>query len=355
MIREPHYRSLHQLVLKFKLMYRKLKIVLFTALVLTAILAYRKWHQDPCEERITYSSIDQEIDLDSLFLPAQKPELDKIWNEWDQFDTGSDSFQIVLNLSIHNGRATDIIGHYKEGTKHYGAVIHPRTPPAEGKIPVLMWVEGLDQFNPHVDILKDYIISALSKSLPDHLLVIPSFRGQSLRVGKHAFCSDGFFGDAFDGATDDALRFLQLVREQYAIDEENISIYGISRGGTVALLAGARESSFKNIITQAGPTDFLDRAVYNKFGMQYKYQFLSRDTAVNQIRTKIIKSSPLHFCQYIDANILLIHGRNDKTVDISNAQDIINKLSSKDNFTSVITESGHQANHISDLVDFISE
>lgn len=322
---------------------------------MAVIILYKRWNQDPCAQRITYTHIDHELNLDSLFLPVQMPELDKIWEEWDQFDSSSDSAKVVLNLSIQNGRATDIIEHTTEGNKHFGAVIHPRTPPEEDKIPTLLWVEGLDQLNPHVDILKDYVITALLKSLPDHLLVIPSFRGQSLRVGRQTYCSDGFFGDAFDGATDDALRFLHLVRAKYAIDEENISIYGISRGGTVALLAGARDSIFKNIIAQAGPTDFLDRAVYDKFGIQYKYQFLSRDTTVRGIRPKIIKSSPLYFCQYIPGNILLIHGRNDKTVDLSNAQKIINKLSSKDNFKQLITESGHLSNHIDDVKDFISQ
>lgn len=336
-------------------MRRNLKIGILITLVLVVSIVYRKWNQDACAQRITYANSDQKIDLDALFLPAREIELHQIWEEWDQFDPGSDSFKVVLNLSIHTGRATDIIAHSKDGDIHFGAVIHPRTPPANGKSPVLMWVEGLDQFNPQVDILKDYVITALSKSLPDHLLVIPSFRGQSLWVGRQRFCSDGFFGDAFDGATDDALRFLALVLDQYNTDEENVSIYGISRGGTVALLAGARNPIFRNIIAQAGPTNFLDRAVYEKFGIQYKYQFLSQDTAIIKIRPKIIKSSPLYFCQNIAGNVLLIHGKNDKTVDISNAQTIINQLSSRENFTSVITESGHQSNHVEDVRTFISD
>lgn len=336
-------------------MQRNFKTVLFIALALLAIIIYRRFNQDPCEQRISYANINRDIDLDSLFLPARELELDKIWEEWDRFDSGSDSFRVILNLSIHNGRATDIIEHTVEGKKHYGAVIKPRTPAEEGKIPMLMWVEGLDQFNPQVDILRDHVITNLLKSMPDHLLVIPSFRGQSLRIGKHTFCSDGFFGDAFDGATDDALRFLHLVNRQYAIDEEDISIYGISRGGTVALLAGARDPIFRNIIAQAGPTDFLDRAVYEKFGIQYKYQFLSQDSAIIKIRPKIIKSSPRYFCQNIAGNILLIHGQNDKTVDISNAQKVINQLSTRDNFTSLITESGHQSNHMQNVKEFISK
>ena len=179
--------------------------------------------------------------------------------------------------------------------------------------------------------------------LDQHFIIVPSYRGQALVIGGKRYCSDGFFGDAFDGATDDALRLLYLAQDNFTnIDTNKITIYGVSRGGTVALLAGIRNPEIDFVIAQSGPTDFLSSAVMNRYGFQYRYQFLSHKQSMDDIRAKILRSSPVHFIDSLQSRLLLIHGIRDKVVPISNADQIAARLANSSKTTYLKREAGHQ-------------
>ena len=86
------------------------------------------------------------------------------------------------------------------------------------------------------------------------IVVIPSFRGQQLIIGYNKYQSDGNVSDAFDGATTDALAFLNVTLKTFSqADESRIAIYGGSRGGTVALLASSRDKRIKRTIVCCDP------------------------------------------------------------------------------------------------------
>ena len=165
-----------------------------------------------------------------------------------------------------------------------------------------------------------------------------------------------FFGDAFDGATDDTLRLLDYVKYNFkGIDKKRIAVYGESRGGTVALLMGIRNSSINGVISAAGPTNFFSEEVYNRYGLQYKYQFLSEKKSLAKLREKIIKSSPIYFIENYQNNLLLIHGKNDKTVPISNTRKLIKKLNKKVNLDTLITNGGHTNNQLNKVIIWLND
>lgn len=316
--------------------------LILIGIVIILILSSRLSKSD-CENRISYANINlnQGINLDSLFSPATTAELAGIRREWIAMDMHSDSSSVMQTFNYY-GRKVQIIGHTAETRQHYGAFIYPLNYDSIASYPLLVWASGLDQRNPRVVLQGDNAIKALISSLDEHFILVPSFRGQALVLNQSNYCSDGFFGDAFDGATDDALRLLHLAKMNIpTIDLENITVCGVSRGGTVALLMGARDTTIRNLVAIAGPTDFLLEEVYDRYSNQYKYQFLSTTTDMPEIRKKIIESSPVHFIQDYRQSLLLIQGRNDEVVPLYNAQTVIAKMKEHDQFEAVINDGGH--------------
>lgn len=306
-------------------------------------MLYRSCNRCECEARVSYDNVNlnQDIDLDRLFRPAATNELNRVRQVWRDIDLRSDSFRIVTEFRFAGGRDVQVIEQYKEGVKHYGAILSPVDYDAQKKYPLLVWANGLDQTNPSVNLYGGSV-KKIMQELPDHFIVIPSYRGQALVLRQDRFCSDGFFGDAYDGAATDALRLLTLAKQEFSsIDHENISVFGLSRGGTVALLMAARDSTLKNIVSAAGPTNFFLQEVYQRYGQQYKYQFLSKETSLDKIREKMMACSPEFFIDDFPNAILLVHGRNDRVVPVSNATKVAALLEGRDNFEIIINDGGH--------------
>lgn len=299
--------------------------------------------QEDCKSRVSYDTVNvnNHINLDSLFLPADSLELAEVKNSWKSMDLGSDSFWVKAEYTFYLGKKVQIIEHSFEGEKHYGAVVIPADYDKTKKYPLLLWANGLDQRNPSVDA-SGWVVRTLNKGLGDYFLVIPSFRGQSLKTNNGQYCSDGFFGDAYDGAAEDALRLLELVKNNFeGVDAGRINVCGMSRGGTVALLMASRDTTIKTAVSIAGPTYFLSEEVYMRYRPQYKYQFLSKEIPLEQIRQKIIKSSPVYFLEAYPHNLFLIHGKHDEVVPLDNAEKIITLMEESEKFESLLTEDGH--------------
>ena len=317
-------------------------LVFFAAIAVLAL--YLFFQEAECDSKQPPFDIDlnADIDPDRIYTPIDSNEIRQIKESWQDFDASSDSFQIVAQYDLSKDRKIDVIEHHKEGRTHYGAVIEPLRYDPSKEYPVLLWANGLNQSNPSVDV-ESRIIKKLVNDLEDYLIVVPSYRGQTLIVYKRKFCSDGFFGDAFDGATDDALRLLNLVTNEFeGADQSHITACGISRGGTVVLLMGIRDPKIRNVIAIAGPTDFYSKETYQLYTSQYTYQFLSTTTSIEEIRKKILKSSPVYFVDDTKANLLLVHGRNDNIVSFSNAEAIMEIMEGRRNFSVSINNGRHK-------------
>lgn len=281
-----------------------------------------------CAERVHYKGIlgEDDIEVDSLLRPVDSSEVEEISQYWDSFNLKSDSVWEESSFMHRSNRELRVVGHLAEGDIHYGAIFLPRGYTKNASYPVLLFAPGLNQLNPAVNLNKHSTIPSLSRKFSSYIIVVPSYRGQSLIVDERSYCSDGFFGDAFDGATDDALRLLEVALETVeGADSTQVAVYGISRGGTVSLLAAARDKRIQAAISQAGPVDFLRRDVFDRYNLQYRYQFLNGKATFEERRKHILRSSPVHFIQDYENKLLILHGTNDETVPLWNAEEVLKR------------------------------
>ena len=319
------------------------KAATIVSLIVAFIIFYSQHHTCVCKKRIDYSNValNRGLDLDTLYLEVTPDIIAKIRADWDSIRIKVDSFSVVAESNYVQRRRIQIYVLYTGVQKHYGALIYPENYEKTRRYPSIFWAEGLNQHDPSVSI-ESRQLKSLARGFNEYFMIVPSYRGQALVYDKHRYCSDGFFGDAYDGAATDALRLLSLVKHHIkSIDRDQVSVIGVSRGGTVALLMGARDTSIRRIASIAGPTDFYSKEIYNRYGKQYKYQFLSTTKDISQIRKKMIKSSPLHFYESYPKATLIIHGRHDRTVRLSQVQPLIDLMNHREHFEYYIYEGGH--------------
>lgn len=314
--------------------------------IVFGLLGINYWYnQCPCEKRISYEHIDlnDDIDLNQVFLPPSIEEKNAILESWSKEQLNSDSAALIIAYPYLQSRKLEIWVQYLKNQKHYGAILFPLNYNEKKEYPALLWAGGLNQSQPNIDLRYQENRFPLFRALDNYFIIIPSFRGQALVTDRNRYCSDGFFGDAYDGATSDALQCLYLAKQKYpSIDTGRLAAFGISRGGTVALLVGSRDTSIQAVISLAGPVDFHQSASYDRYTTQFKYQFLSQTKNMSLIREKLIKSSPIHFISRFPNNLLMLHGKNDTVVPLAQAELLINELKEKTNFDYHILDTGHR-------------
>lgn len=149
-----------------------------------------------------------------------------------------------------------IIAHEVRGSTHYGAVFAPKNAHAE-PLPVVIDARGVNPTYSPRDVTEGTTtIRALGVAQDRFIFLIPDFRGNTLVFDGQDYVSDGDPSDAWDGATDDAIAFLSAaLTVTPEADPENVAIIGYSRGGSVALLAGARDPRIDLVLNIAGPVD----------------------------------------------------------------------------------------------------
>ena len=334
------------------------KVILIFSVVIAVVYSFSKFNKSPCLNKIDYSNINlnEDIDLGDLFARPSSSELTDIISDWYDFDYGADKIEVVDTLFYSRSRSLFVLRQVFDNRIHYGALIFPEMYDTSKKNPLLVWANGLDQRSPNSLVFGGKERKKAFEQLSNYFILIPSFRGQALVINNRYFCSDGFFGDAFDGATDDALRLLAGAEKLIpAVDQSRLAIAGVSRGGTVALLGGIRYPGIRAIVAFAAPTDFMVRSTYQRYGMQFKYQFLSTTREFSEIREKILKSSPVYFVNDIEKDLLIFHGKLDRVVDLSHADKIIQQLEEQKNFDYRLIDSGHRIHDLSIMVEWLAE
>ena len=261
-------------------------------------------------------------------------EIEDILNEHRINDLSPREIVIHDTVLLSNSNLLYILSHKVDSLKHFGAVIIPENRNIK-KLPVIIFATGGDGMHKEFDISQDFNHGAIQ--YPDFLggsfdqefiVVIPGFRGQELIVDNSRYLCEGNVSDAFDGATTDALAFLNIVLETFEeADENRIAIYGGSRGGTVALLASARDSRIKRTIAVAAPTDM--KALYQLYPDQFKLLFfndlISGKISESDARKKFISMSPIYFASELSM-VQLHHDQNDPFVPAEFAQQMSTRM-----------------------------
>jgi len=268
-------------------------------------------------------------DKSTLFAAPSQIEIDAVMQDWQSRDLTPTDYSVIQEIAVSDGKFTlKIVSFRVGGLKEYGALLVPVT---TGVVPVRMLISGfgIDQPVASVSLVTDG-----SSPMP-YILALPALRGQKLELTINGVLystpvSEGKHCDAFDGATDDVIAFLNLIqaRESKA-DMEHVSVRGGSRGGTVALLTGIRDKRVKRVVNIVGPADMLALTAVSENDATYQCQFLgglvSKQVTIAATRLKMIASSPIYFAK--DLPPTQIHlGTKDKLVPIAQGHALMTEI-----------------------------
>ena len=200
--------------------------------------------------------------LDALFAPPTKEEIAAVAADWAGADLSAREVEVVAERTaeLHGTPyRVRILAHTVHGVRHLGATIQP-VRPLPGCCAVVMELHGVGWDYPDVPIEQSEVAEILRDAMANTLIAIPAFRGTALTLGGERFLAGGPPTDAWAGAADDGIAFLNavLAREPLA-DEGRICVAGKSRGGTVALLIAERDRRVRCAVDWTGPADWFEQ------------------------------------------------------------------------------------------------
>jgi dipeptidyl aminopeptidase/acylaminoacyl peptidase len=274
--------------------------------------------------------------INQILTEPSAREIKEVLKALQQKDLSPHNVILHDTVFLQNNNRLYILSHLIDGNRHYGAVVVPDN--SCKKKPALIMATGGDGMHKQFDITQDFSHEAVK--FPEFLggnldkefiVIIPSFRGQQLIIGNKSYQSEGSVSDAFDGATTDAIAFLNVAIKIFnLIDDKHIAICGGSRGGAVALLAASRDKRIKSVIAIAAPTDM--KALYLLYPEKLKLLFfndlLAGKISEKEARKKFIASSPIHFIDELP-KVQLHHDKQDPFVPIDFAHKLVDKMKSK--------------------------
>ncbi|MGD8496545.1 MAG: prolyl oligopeptidase family serine peptidase, partial [Gemmatimonadales bacterium] len=294
--------------------------------------------------------------LEDLFRPPTPAEIDAVRNEWATRDLAPHAVEEVAHHEFETPAMyadgaplrydVRIVSHEVEGDRHYGAILVP-----EGATPgccgVVVSAHGVDPWYSGVDLEALDLPAVLGRNEARTIVVVPSFRGEQLRIAGATYESVGDPRRPWDGATDDALALLNVAIDMTPeADSSRICTFGKSRGGTVALLAAERDPRIDCVVAWAGPADWFSHMGTFGFTLQEQVewglwehwmpgdgfgsagQFIEQKLAssiagegrpLEDIRRQMIAGSPLYFVDDLPA-AQLHYGREDRSVPARNAE-----------------------------------
>lgn len=200
-------------------------------------------------------------------------------------------------------------------------VYEPATP---GPHPVLITLHGgpESQFRPGFDPWLEYVVNELGFAV-----VAPNVRGSS-GYGKTYLALDN--GMLREDAVKDVGALLVWLSLQKAFDAKHVVVSGGSYGGYLTLATLVNFSDrLRGGVDVAGIADFVsfltNTAPYRQNQRRAEYG----DERDPDMRAYLRRISPLTNAERISRPLLIVHGRNDPRVPVSEAEQIVNRVRSK--------------------------
>ena len=281
-------------------------------------------------------------DLDALLAPPTPAEIAQVEADWKTRTPETSGVLVELDTTVVRRSVTlrvRILSHTVEGLRHYGAVVTP--PDAEpASLPVLVYAHGGDN---GVELAEIFLMNELLQFEGLGVgLVAPSYRSEPLEFEDRVFVSDGP-ASPWDRDVDDTMSLLSVaIQEVPELDGEHVAVLGISRGGGVSLLAGARDPRIDAVVEAAGPTDLFDdyaREILEEAlkgdvrdlpGVEYLDATLIQpwkrgELTDAQARLELLRRSGAYFVDRLPP-VQLHHGTADGVVDVSQAHRLIEAM-----------------------------
>ena len=260
------------------------------------------------------------IDLDELFASPTAAEVARMRAIWSERELGVVDLQEEGAFALRNGDTIRVLSHLVGEQRHYGVVILPagQHPPASLSVVVSLIGFGVEMV---LDVPPDARAYGGTR-----VTVIPSFRGHELRFAGETWVSDGDPFDQCDGASDDAIAFIQAAIEATPeADPSAMVALGGSRGGNVAMLVAIRQPSIGAVVNIAGPTDYhrqdlLDHANLSAlYANHFLRDLLEGGSDVSEARRRMLACSPFFFAEELPPT-QAHHGTADENVPLAQAE-----------------------------------
>jgi dipeptidyl aminopeptidase/acylaminoacyl peptidase len=197
-------------------------------------------------------------------------------------------------------------------------------PASAGSHPVLIALHGSSQsqFRPGFDPWIQYLVNELGFAV-----VVPNVRGSS-GYGKSYRSLGG--GVLREDAVKDLGALLVWLAGQAAFDAKHVVVSGDDYGGYLALAALVNYSErLQGGVDFAGITDFVALLSNAAPGGQNQRRAVFGDERDPDMRAYLRRISPLTNADRITRPVLIVHGKNDPRVPISQAEQLVNTLRSR--------------------------
>ncbi len=280
-------------------------------------------YEDASDFQVNYNP---GMDINELLEEPTVSEINNILEEWSQKDFKPERVHIEYTEELPNGDSIKVVSHLVNDKKHYGLIRIPKGINLQNA-PILMELIG---GGTGIDVLKmeDITRGICSSIRNNYISIMPSFRGNLLRWKDLCFRSQGYAGDVWLGAAEDAVAFLEAVKSLYnKPDSTKVLASGGSRGATVALIIGGLTDKVDYIIASSTHTKFLDYYVIQneQVGRSYPAAFYTPETTPVEIRKRIIASSPYYFADRLPA-FELHQGTEDQKTTVWHARRLDERL-----------------------------
>jgi len=135
---------------------------------------------------------------------------------------------------------------------------------------------------------------------------------------------------------------IEIAKSTTYVDTNNIGVLGYSRGGLMAYLLSKDSDEIKTLITVGAPTDLL---LGSKNRPELYNQVLNKliGDSISK-REEFIKRSPLYWFDQLNEPMLIIHGSDDKKVNIEHSKRLMDSLEKSPNkITPLFIEGGNHS------------
>lgn len=268
------------------------------------VISDLKWHGNSVDIAFNFKSARAPNDIYSLDVKTQKIE------RWAQSVSGGIDLDALATPELIRWKSFD-------GKAISGFLYRP---PAsfKGKRPVIIDIHGgpEKQYRPEYGYADNYFLNDLGVAK-----IYPNVRGSS-GYGKTFLTLDN--GIKREDAVKDIGALLDWIKTQPDLDADRVLVQGSSYGGFVALSAATMygdrikgaisDSGIANLLTSIESTEEWRRSIQRaEFG----------DEKDSKIRAFMERTAPLNNVSKVKSPLLIIQGKNDPRVPVSQAEAIV--------------------------------
>ncbi len=266
--------------------------------------------------------------LGILFLHFYAPRLiTEIKNPVLLLLKGKDSFSSNTNFRATNKNGKQFHFQSKDGLKLSAYICYSELDTIKGTLILLHGIRST----------KEHFIELSQKlsQLGYHTVALDS-RAHGQSEGTH--CTFGV------KEKEDVSQLIDYLNEEEGI-HQNIGIWGQSLGGAIALQSMGNDTRIQFGIVESTFTNF-ESITHDYFAhyLGFSFKFLSNYLVkrAGKIASFLPKeASPIQYCTYIEQPILLVHGSEDKKIDIKYAKENFQSIKSTKKELLKLDKAGH--------------